>query len=84
MSAAASLAKTDWVMKDGQWKKQTIKDSIGKFNEKAAITIAENKKNPFADTYKQPVHKITDKDYGRPEAGSLTEKRGIKAGNYHI
>ncbi|KAF1599876.1 UNVERIFIED_CONTAM: Actin-binding Rho-activating protein, partial [Eudyptes robustus] len=40
------------------------------------------KKNPFSNTYEQQQYDKSASDYGRPTKGSLTEKRGIKAGNY--
>uniref|UniRef100_A0A914WEI4 Costars domain-containing protein n=1 Tax=Plectus sambesii TaxID=2011161 RepID=A0A914WEI4_9BILA len=60
----------------------SARDTIAKFNKTAADTDRKLGKNPFSDTYNQPVHKKTDPSYGRPEAGSATERRGIKAGVY--
>uniref|UniRef100_A0A914WH46 Costars domain-containing protein n=1 Tax=Plectus sambesii TaxID=2011161 RepID=A0A914WH46_9BILA len=60
----------------------SARDTIAKFNKTAADTDRKLGKNPFSDTYNQPVHKKTDPSYGRPEAGSATERRGIKAGNH--
>lgn len=39
-------------------------------------------RNPFSDTFEQPDYDTKSSDYGRPLKGSLTEKRGIKAGAY--
>ena len=59
----------------------SLSKTISKFNATANETEAKLAKNPFSGTYERPVHKLTDDRYGRPEAGSLTEKRGIKAGS---
>jgi hypothetical protein len=58
----------------------SARDTIAKFNKTQADTDRKLGKNPFSGTYVQPVHKIGDVTYGRPEAGSATERRGIKAG----
>lgn len=58
-----------------------LKDRVAAFNEKAQQTNEKLAKNPFSDVYKRPdVPERDATDYGRPEKGSLTEKRGIKAG----
>lgn len=61
-----------------------LKDTVDKFNAKAENTQQKLDKNPFSDTYVKPDYKKTDERYGRPEAGSLTEKRGVKAGKNSV
>ncbi len=62
----------------------TLNQTISKFNKTADQTEKNLAKNPFSGTYERPVHKLTDDRYGRPEAGSLTEKRGIRAGKAFV
>jgi len=57
-----------------------IRAAIAKFNQKADDTDRKLAVNPFSDTYVQPEYDKSADDYGRPKKGSLTEKRGIKAG----
>ncbi len=57
-----------------------LNQTISKFNKTADESKKNLAKNPFSERYKRPVHKLSDERYGRPEAGSLTEKRGIRAG----
>lgn len=59
---------------------KSLKDRISLYNERATNAEKNLEKNPFSDTYKQQHHDINDESYGRPEAGSLTERRGIAAG----
>jgi len=58
-----------------------LKNTISMFNQMAQETDTKLKVNPFSDTYEKPDHKVGDNRYGRPTQGSLTEKRGIAAGN---
>ncbi|KAI6176784.1 Costars domain-containing protein [Aphelenchoides bicaudatus] len=55
---------------------------IKKFNTISDETDAKLKKNPYSDTYEEQHFDTTAKDYARPPAGSLTEKRGQNAGAY--
>uniref|UniRef100_A0A915ITR5 Costars domain-containing protein n=1 Tax=Romanomermis culicivorax TaxID=13658 RepID=A0A915ITR5_ROMCU len=72
------------------WPSSTSTDK-NKFQEKIAIfngKIRKNeenlRKNPFSDSYRPVAFSKTNDVgiYGRPESGSLTEKRGVKAGNH--
>jgi hypothetical protein len=60
----------------------SLRDTIASFNKKSDETNKKLSKNPFAENYSQPQHSKTDERYGRPEVGSKTEKRGIKAGEW--
>lgn len=40
-------------------------------------------RNPFSDTYEEQRYDTQAADYGRPTKGSLTEKRGIRAGIFN-
>jgi len=61
----------------------SLKDRVAAFNQRATDTQKKLEKNPFSPDYqgKQEYDKTSER-YGRPAAGSLTERRGIKAGNY--
>ncbi|CAD5214103.1 unnamed protein product [Bursaphelenchus okinawaensis] len=60
----------------------SVRNTISKFNTISTETDNKLKKNPFSNTYEQQQFDTSASDYGRPTKGSLTEKRGIKAGNY--
>jgi len=60
----------------------SLKQTVQMFNTKADETQKKIDKNPYSDTYQRPEYKVTDERYGRPEQGSLTEKRSIAAGQY--
>lgn len=57
-----------------------LQDRVSKFNQQADETQNKLNRNPFSDTYQKPEYKKGVDRYGRPEKGSKTEMRGIKAG----
>ncbi|KAI6187955.1 Actin-binding Rho-activating protein [Aphelenchoides besseyi] len=60
----------------------SAKRMIQKFQNIAAQTDEKLRKNPFSENYEPEHFDVHAKDYGRPPPGSLTEKRGIRAGAY--
>lgn len=58
----------------------SLRDTIAAYNNRADDNAQKLRRNPFSDQYEQPAHSKNDGRYGRPEAGSKTERRGIKAG----
>lgn len=71
----------DFKMKVEQMGCGNLKDRVAAFNQRASDTQRKLEKNPFSGQYqgKREFDKNSE-IYGRPEAGSLTERRGIKAG----
>jgi len=76
MTEEFAKKKFDMVGCSGQ-----LKDKIGAYEQLEANKGNNLKENPFSDIYNRPNIKKTDFRYGRPKHGSLTEKRGISAGN---
>ncbi|KAI6241518.1 Costars domain-containing protein [Aphelenchoides fujianensis] len=60
----------------------SIQRTINKFQRIADETDEKLRKNPWSRTCKTPQYDPSAPDYGRPTPGSLTEKRGIRAGAY--
>lgn len=61
----------------------SLKDRIKAFNTAAESNQAKLDKNPWSETYKlQAYTKSMSGVYGRPEDGSLTKMRGVKAGMF--
>ena len=57
-----------------------LKKQISCFNQKSIALESKLNTNPYCETYQRPTHILTVEDYGRPERGSRTERRGISAG----
>ena len=60
----------------------SLKQTVQLFNAKAETTQKEWDRNPYSGNYTRPVYKTTDERYGRPEEGSLTERRAKAGGEY--
>lgn len=63
-----------------------LQGAIQKFNDIAHENEKKLVKNPFSDRFQgSTTGRLSDAEgYGRPEPGSKTEKRGIKAGKTYV
>ncbi|XP_031825787.1 actin-binding Rho-activating protein isoform X2 [Nomia melanderi] len=58
---------------------ESLSDKVAMFNQYASQHMDKQNKNPFTSGLNLEKRKFTKEEYGRPQAGSLTDIRGRKA-----